>query len=276
MTLVSIIVPVFNRGDIVHETIDSVRAQTFRDWELILVDDGSNDETIRILQHYETRDERIKVTVRPVESPKGANACRNYGFSLARGKYIQWIDSDDLLVPEALIQQVQILNTQKSIMAVLNQSVFFDSQTKERQEPWSRKVHSNDIIWDYVRNQIRWPIGGILWRRDFFSTPPFHEALKNSQEWLMHGLQLLRLTPDRFIIRAECTYLVRRGNSRMSSFRSADYYYNQALARALFLRSAIQNRASIKIRAELCKQVAIYFFHSLKTRLVGASTNNNV
>ena len=83
-------------------TLDSIINQTFTDWECILVDDRSADESIRVLQEYQKKDARFKAFLRPLSLKKGANSCRNYGFLQATGSYIKWFDSDDLMQPKHL------------------------------------------------------------------------------------------------------------------------------------------------------------------------------
>src|SRR5680860_661515 len=107
--LVSIIVPTFNRGDLIGETIQSIIDQTYDHWELIIVDDGSADNTMEVLQPF-LKDERIKLVDRPKERAKGGNAARNYGFELAKGEYVKWLDSDDLLETDCLEKQFEVIS----------------------------------------------------------------------------------------------------------------------------------------------------------------------
>ena len=101
--LVSIVIPTFNRWPLVHEAVDSVLRQTWRDFELIVVDDGSTDETSR---------ELMKVGVRTrlfTRDRAGVAAARNFGVSQARGRYIAFLDSDDLWLADKLKKQVRFL-----------------------------------------------------------------------------------------------------------------------------------------------------------------------
>ena len=92
---VSIIIPTFNRGCLLEETLQSILKQTYTKWECIIVDDGSTDNTEKIVEKYIKSDSRIQYYKRPETRKKGANSCRNYGFKLAKGEYINWFDSDD-------------------------------------------------------------------------------------------------------------------------------------------------------------------------------------
>ena len=108
--LVSIIIPTYNRAHLIGETLDSVLTQTYTHWECIVVDDGSTDETSEVMQPYLDKDPRFQYHHRPKNRPKGANACRNYGFKLSKGKYIQWLDSDDLIKCDKLAVQISRLH----------------------------------------------------------------------------------------------------------------------------------------------------------------------
>lgn len=104
--LVSIIIPTYNRSAYIGETLDSVISQSYGNWECIVVDDGSTDYTFELMEFYLKEDSRIKYLLRPKAKPKGGNVCRNYGFGNSKGKYIQWLDSDDLLSTDKIYEQV--------------------------------------------------------------------------------------------------------------------------------------------------------------------------
>ena len=80
--LVSIIIPSYNRAKLLEETLDSILAQTWKNWECIVVDDGSTDSTEELLKMKYLNDKRFTWYRRPQDVPKGANACRNYGFQI--------------------------------------------------------------------------------------------------------------------------------------------------------------------------------------------------
>ncbi|QED37757.1 glycosyltransferase family 2 protein [Antarcticibacterium arcticum] len=111
---VSIIIPTFNRENFVQDTLNSVKAQTFEDWECIIVDDGSTDGSALLIHSLIEKDQRFQYYKRPEIYPKGASSCRNYGFNLSNGKYIQWLDDDDLLSTNKLELQWLELENQKN------------------------------------------------------------------------------------------------------------------------------------------------------------------
>ncbi|TDU34406.1 glycosyltransferase involved in cell wall biosynthesis [Gelidibacter sediminis] len=97
--LVSIIIPTFNRAHLIGETLDSVLAQTYQNWECIVVDDGSTDGTETLMTDYVTKDTRFQYHQRPDSHLPGGNGARNYGFDLSKGEYVQWFDDDDVMLP---------------------------------------------------------------------------------------------------------------------------------------------------------------------------------
>jgi len=112
--LVSVIIPTYNRGWIVKEAIDSVLGQDFSDYELIVVDDGSNDNTREILGAYGKA-----ITVLQ-QSNRGVSAARNRGIAEAAGRLIAFLDSDDLWLPRKLTTQVKFF--EENADAVINQT----------------------------------------------------------------------------------------------------------------------------------------------------------
>ena len=88
----SIIIPVYNAERYLHQCIESVIAQTFKDWEMILVNDGSKDGSLAICQEYTSKDSRIRVIDKPNGGPSSA---RNRGLDEAQGEYVYFMDADD-------------------------------------------------------------------------------------------------------------------------------------------------------------------------------------
>ena len=108
--LVSIIIPTYNRAHLIGETLDSVLAQTYPNWECIVVDDGSIDDTENLVLAYVAEDVRIQYHKRPNYKIKGAPSCRNFGVEISKGSYIMWLDDDDLIGENKLLFQVGVLN----------------------------------------------------------------------------------------------------------------------------------------------------------------------
>lgn len=111
--LVSIITPIYNGAKYVSETIESVLEQTYPDWEMIIVDDGSKDNSAEIIREYVGKDNRIQL----VQQPNGGSAsARNNGIRRANGRYIALLDADDLWEPTFLESQLALMNEKNAIV----------------------------------------------------------------------------------------------------------------------------------------------------------------
>lgn len=142
-SLVSVIIPVFNGETYIVETIESVLNQTYPSFELIVVDDGSTDDTQHILQAYHTRLRYV------YQSNSGVSAARNYGLSLARGEYIVFLDADDVLLPTKLADQVTCLDQESTVGSVHSGWHLIDSQGKciDTVEPWREAPQLDLAAW---------------------------------------------------------------------------------------------------------------------------------
>ncbi|WP_067148389.1 glycosyltransferase family 2 protein [Pseudotamlana agarivorans] len=113
--IVSIVIPSYNRANFIGETLESVLAQTYDNWECIVVDDGSTDDTCLIVEKYVAKDSRFQLYLRNSNIIKGASSCRNIGIEKSKGVYIQFLDSDDLLSNNKLLDQVNALQKKDSL-----------------------------------------------------------------------------------------------------------------------------------------------------------------
>ena len=116
----SVIIPVYNRGQFVKKAIESILAQTNSDYELIVVDDGSTDDTVDVIKSY---GEKVKLIRQPNQGPEVA---RNTGAAIAKGEYFAFLDSDDLMLPWALETYERVIISQGHPAIILSNLKFFD------------------------------------------------------------------------------------------------------------------------------------------------------
>lgn len=119
---VSVMMPAYNAERFIGAAIDSVLAQTWQDWELIVVDDGSTDATPNILDGFS--DPRI---IRTRQSNQGEASARNTALALNRGEYLAFLDADDLYLPNALADMVQYLEAHPTVDALISDGYFCDA-----------------------------------------------------------------------------------------------------------------------------------------------------
>lgn len=133
--LVSIISPVYNGGKYIANFLDSVLNQTYSNIELIIIDDGSTDNTESIIAGYEERFEEKNYTLKYVKQSenKGQAAAINVGLKMFQGEYVMWMDSDDILYPNAIQDKVDFLRENKELDFVLNKGEIVSVNDLEKQ-----------------------------------------------------------------------------------------------------------------------------------------------
>ena len=211
--MVSIITPTYNSEKYLAQTIESVLAQSSSDWELILVDDGSTDASLDIASRYESGDTRIRLYQREHE-PKGGSVCRNIGAGYAKGEYLIFLDSDDLLLPRCLENRTRRMDKHPEY-----QFGVFPTQTYESPLPdayGSLKLPCETYVYYFLSTQCPWQLSGIIWRREFFERlggfNPSYQRLQDPE-----------FTARAFLSAKEHVYLY-RGEQRDYQFR---YVYKE-------------------------------------------------
>lgn len=212
-SLISIIIPTYNRSHLLAETLDSIIAQTYTLWECIVVDDGSSDYTKELMDFYVNKDSRILFVDRPFNRAKGANACRNYGYEISKGAYINWFDDDDLMHSEKLEIQLNSLKDSKYDYSVC-QALVFENTIKTVLGLRNKWIGSDNVFYDYLTTKIGWMTPSALWRKDFLEKQLylFDEDLKAAQEWEFH-LRILNRFPEYAVINDALVYIRKHRNS---------------------------------------------------------------
>jgi Glycosyl transferase family 2 len=143
MPLFSVIIPVYNRANLVGSALDSVLAQDFSDYELIVVDDGSTDQTAEVIGRYAAEHPGRIISLR--QSNGGPGAARNTGIAAARGRYVAFLDSDDLWFPWALSCHAKAIQEFGSPSLISGDWTLFNSpgDLTIAQPPWIAELHTD-------------------------------------------------------------------------------------------------------------------------------------
>ena len=225
--LVSIIIPTFNRADLIGDTLDSVAAQTYPHWECVVVDDGSTDETGETVLRWTESDSRFQFHISPDSKPKGANACRNYGLNLSQGSFVNFLDSDDRLVPSKLVEQIAAFDADPTLDLVTSKHQYFGGLADENVTPlvYAREEAWLEAIWLERRFGTLWNTNSGLWKRSVVvALGGWNETVKN---WQDHELNLRALLSGYKVERLDRVLnLVRCGN-RNRIFENNAKYWNE-------------------------------------------------
>ena len=129
-SLVSVIIPLYNAAPFIEQCIQSILAQTWPNIEIIIVDDGSTDNSYEIARQFEG--DKVKIIKQP---NNGASVARNSGLKVAKGEYIQFMDADDLLSADKIEKQVRVLQKNKGCIAVCDTAYFDDGTDPHKAQP---------------------------------------------------------------------------------------------------------------------------------------------
>lgn len=173
---ISVLMPVYNCGKYVSYAIKSILQQTFRDFEFIIINDGSTDNTESVVKSFD--DERI--IYRKTEN-RGTSAALNFGLKLCRNKWVARIDSDDVNSPERLQTQVRFLEENPGYDVISSWSVYFRSPNKILfllREP----VEHSDI-YDYLDLHNPLNQSSIMYRKKLILEEPYNESYRNDEDF---------------------------------------------------------------------------------------------
>ena len=204
---VSIIIPTYNRAHLICETLDSVIAQTYTDWECIVVDDGSNDTTVEIIAEYCKKDNRFQYYQRPKDRLQGGNAARNFGYEQSKGTYIQWFDSDDVMLKNYLKDRVSEFTSEIDFVICTGYST--DNNLKHRKE--IPIFQPNNLFRSYALWKIKIVTQSVIFRRSFLIRKElFSEKILRGQETELFSRLFFETSKSQYEIIDKPLYLYRQ------------------------------------------------------------------
>jgi len=221
--LVSIIIPFYNRAALLPETLDSIINQKYENWECILIDDGSTDNSKGIIKQYIKKDNRFKLFTRPDNYKKGACGSRNYGLTLAKGEFIQQFDSDDLMHEDMLWEKVKVLNKNPEIQSVINRLAFFnEEEIIGEQKPFNKRyptLYENILTWEIPV----WTIA-LMFRKQFLddSNEIYDESLIFNDDYDFFGRIFIK-HPHKTYLLDKPLSLVRRDHGDSMTSQIVNY-----------------------------------------------------
>ncbi len=164
-SLISIVIPYYNRLDLVKIMVESILNQRYQNWELLMVDDGSSDGAREYVDAIAREDNRIFSLFRD-PSKKGAPACRNLGLEKAKGKYIVFFDSDDYLDENCLSQRVEFMEKRDDLdFGVFPGLMYSGKQLKDGNHFFGVQVFGNDEF-DFVMRDLPFTVVNTIIRKD--------------------------------------------------------------------------------------------------------------
>jgi glycosyltransferase involved in cell wall biosynthesis len=175
--LISIIIPIFNRQHLIEETLNSIKAQTYTNWECIIVDDGSTDDTYNVTSNLIKGDNRFQLYNRPLDFAKGPSSCRNYAITKMTGDFIQFFDSDDVMHPNHLQLKIEAIKTYDFVICQLQEftGAFDTNLFSSAKQPYINR--STNVFEDFATGTFPMLMVAPLWKAS--SLKPFLPIKEN-------------------------------------------------------------------------------------------------
>jgi len=210
--LVSLVVPTYNRSELLSATLDSICNQSYPNWECLVVDDGSSDDSLAVLVEYAAKDGRIRFWSR--QSPvKGAPACRNEGANAAKGELILFLDSDDLLGRECLNQRIDYISKQPSFDYWVFPAQVFHELPGDSQLLWNVPDGRNPLT-RMLLSDPTWQTSSVMWTpKAIQAIGGWDEELISWQDWDYHLRALLLELSYTWFDQARPTFYYRKSHT---------------------------------------------------------------
>lgn len=243
--LISIIIPAYNRGWIIKEAIDSVLAQIFDNFELIVVDDGSTDNTLEVLSTYRDKIKVIK------QNNRGVSAARNKGIISSAGNYIAFLDSDDLWLPGKLKKQFEFLNDNPEALICQTEEIWL--RNGKRVNQGKRHKKESGMFFEKSLELCMVSPSAVMMKKNLFNIVGlFDETLLSCEDYDMW----LRINCQYPIFLIDTPLIVKRGGhfDQLSSMHSLDKYRIKSIIKLVNsnLLSENQQKAAVKILKKKC------------------------
>lgn len=238
--LVSIVVTCYNQEKYIRETLESVSQQTWQNWECIIVDDGSTDNSAVIIKEFTKKDTRCQYQY---QENSGVARARNAGFLKSKGEFVQFLDGDDTLLPEKLKEQIQAFKNNKDCSVIVCDHQHYYEKNK-------KTVHySFDKILAYPFEQFlfKWQVNfsvphhSMLFRKKVWKTNelPFPVDYKyRNEDWVFHILTALKGYKYCYLDKILCNYHVTGLNYTSDSVGNA----SSLIMAALYVRDKIPKK----------------------------------
>lgn len=238
---ISVIVPIYNCEKYLKECIESLINQTYTNVEIILVDDGSQDNSQAICMHYSNIDKRIRYYSK---SNGGASSARNYGITKAIGDYIAFADADDCMTKNMLYEMYELIENENADVAIV--SFFCDKSFIPINKHYEKaKVESFDSVSAvremHIGNKFQGHLWNKLFKKELFVGEKFNEKVTINEDMLLVQTLLFKSKKIVFCNIPLYYYRLTENSALRSSFKESDLSGRQA---CLLMRDEIQNKCS--------------------------------
>ena len=239
--MISIIIPNYNKSQFVVETINSVKKQTYDNWEAIIIDDCSSDNSVEIIEELISNDNKFRLKVN--FSNKGANYSRNLGIKEAKGDFIIFLDSDDILSKDCLKNRIEFFRESSNIDFAVFCMGSFNEVIGDNTFLWNK--FEGNLVKRFLSHDLPWAIPSLLWKKSSLEMlKGFDESFKRYQDVELHIRAMLDDNINYAIQnsnKADCYYRISDERFGKDYFRFVQNKKNGVLHFISFFESYLKN-----------------------------------
>lgn len=277
-TTLAIVIPCWNCEKEIKEMLDSIIIQTFQDWQVFCIDDQSTDNTIKVIEDYSRKDNRINCILRS-RLPKGAQTCRNIGLEYAkRAKYVVFFDADDLIAPYCLEQRVNYMEVHPNLdFGIFPAKTFIDN-------PWegNGSCYGFPFFDDTLGAMLNWTLPIVGWTNIY----RISSLIDNNIKW---DTRILSMQDSDFNIQvllkgmsydyaikanAKIDYFYRKGHN--SNTTSSNIFNQEHFISHLYFLDKITKQLSAKQKKYYRSNLNRYFYSFAKIIKSDAKSYDNL
>lgn len=252
---ISIIMATYNRANFIMEALESIRKQTYEDWECLIIDDGGSDDTEEVIANLLNEDSRFRFLKRTTDHGKGLPGSRNMGLDLARGDYIIFFDDDDIVHPKNIETCISVLENKAAYFCRYDKRPFKNSENLRIDEISGVQASPflTEDIDKMITGEIPFASCGVMWKKQCFEKIRFNEDLMYAEEWecytriLIKGFQGVSIN--------EVLYF----NRKHSNSNTGQFYKNDPVRRDSYIKAIKMVIGHLKQAGLLSRKLEIFF-----------------
>ncbi len=268
-TRASIIIPLFNRSDLIADSLDSIKGQSHKDFECIIIDDHSTDDSFDLARKLTAGDDRF-IVKRRTSDVKGAPSCRNEGVSMANSEYLMFLDSDDLLAEKCLEERISLFRDHPELDFIVTQIGIFKDDPRRVTHYWNDLKGDDDIVNFLQANG--WQTSSSFFKTDFVKQFRYDEQASSWQDIEFH-LRVLLSGPAYRKFRHNAPHvLVRRADSRTGMKATNKESFYESMEMRFVLMGKIESMMSADQKERYASGIRQFYLYYLE---VFAITNDS-
>ncbi len=244
----------YNRAHFIMETLVSVQAQTFLNWECLIIDDGGKDNTREVVASILEQDSRFQFLKRTDRYKKGLPGCRNFGLDIAKGEFVVFFDDDDVIHPDNLKIGIEVVEANTIDFCHYQKMSFETERPLIKSNPIAivQSLNKADIE-KIITQEISLASCTVLWKKQCFDSIRFNESLLYAEEWECYSM----IIAENFkgIIIDNVLYY----NRKHPESNTGEFYRNNSIRRESYVKAVLLVVQNLKEKELLSASLKRYF-----------------